>query len=336
MTDKTQQPEIADDDWLEEEDDKGASSASDAGRTPPPPSVSRPPPLPPRMGSSLPPGSANGPPPSPTPSAIPPAVAPAATPTPSVVPPRAASAFPPTSLFARAPTVPPRPTPSVAPRPSWTPGGVKLPGTPAGAPTPAPPSVMPPGGLTHSSGDAPPVSVTPPTVATGTMPPAAPYAEQARLQTQLLETRRLLGLRDEELKAAAGRHDARVAQLEASHRTEKARIEARIAELEASLAAREEAVKKLEAEVADLRSGKAEAGGGGLVGDDLKKIRGVGPTFEKALKNLGVTTFAQIAAWKPEDLEAIAPKIKARAERIRREGWVTSAAELAGAAVSAG
>lgn len=62
--------------------------------------------------------------------------------------------------------------------------------------------------------------------------------------------------------------------------------------------------------------------------DDLKRIRGVGPRFEAALHAAGVRTFEQIAAWTDADLEAMAPRLKVRAERIRRDRWIELAREL--------
>lgn len=63
-------------------------------------------------------------------------------------------------------------------------------------------------------------------------------------------------------------------------------------------------------------------------GDDLTKLRGVGPRFEKALHALGVHTYAQIAAWTDADIEDVAARLKIPAARIRRDGWVASARRL--------
>ncbi|MEL6466247.1 MAG: 50S ribosomal protein L21 [Pseudomonadota bacterium] len=68
---------------------------------------------------------------------------------------------------------------------------------------------------------------------------------------------------------------------------------------------------------------KAAAGG-----DDLKQLSGVGPALEKKLHEAGVTTFAQIAAWTPEDVAAMDEKLSFKG-RIEREGWIAQAEELA-------
>ncbi len=62
--------------------------------------------------------------------------------------------------------------------------------------------------------------------------------------------------------------------------------------------------------------------------DDLKKLTGVGPALEKKLQEAGVTSFAQIAAWGPEEIAEFDEKLAFKG-RIEREGWVEQAKELA-------
>ena len=68
---------------------------------------------------------------------------------------------------------------------------------------------------------------------------------------------------------------------------------------------------------------KAEAAAGA---DDLKKLSGVGPALEKKLHAAGVTSFAQIAAWGQDDIDAMNEKLSFKG-RIEREGWVEQAKE---------
>ncbi len=79
------------------------------------------------------------------------------------------------------------------------------------------------------------------------------------------------------------------------------------------------AAKKAAAKPAAKAAGKA---------DDLKKLSGVGPALEKKLNEAGVTTFAQIAAWKAADIAEMDEKLAFKG-RIEREGWVKQAKELA-------
>jgi large subunit ribosomal protein L21 len=59
--------------------------------------------------------------------------------------------------------------------------------------------------------------------------------------------------------------------------------------------------------------------------DDLKRISGVGPALEKKLHDLGITSFAQIAAWTPEDIADFDDKLSFKG-RIERDEWLKQAA----------
>ena len=63
-------------------------------------------------------------------------------------------------------------------------------------------------------------------------------------------------------------------------------------------------------------------------GDDLTRISGVGPVIVKKLHALDVTSFAQIAAWKPEDVADMDEKLSFKG-RIDRDDWLVQAAEFA-------
>ncbi|BEV01091.1 hypothetical protein [Novosphingobium olei] len=64
--------------------------------------------------------------------------------------------------------------------------------------------------------------------------------------------------------------------------------------------------------------------------DDLTRIKGVGPKLNARLKELGVTRFAQIAAWSEADLAAIDAQLGAFAGRPKRDAWIEQATLLAG------
>lgn len=61
--------------------------------------------------------------------------------------------------------------------------------------------------------------------------------------------------------------------------------------------------------------------------DDLKKIGGVGPKLEKVLNGLGVWTYAQIAAWSPEEIAWVDDYLAFKG-RIERDGWIAQARAL--------
>lgn len=72
-----------------------------------------------------------------------------------------------------------------------------------------------------------------------------------------------------------------------------------------------------------------EAAAMAQTGDDLTRIKGVGPKLVAILKENGVTTFAQVAAWSDADIDAIDSKLGRFEGRIRRDDWVTQAKHLA-------
>jgi predicted flap endonuclease-1-like 5' DNA nuclease len=244
------------------------------------------------------------------------------------------------------------------PRPSYTPPpprAVAQPAPPAIAhpATPAPPSAVAHPTTPAATPVAPKPAATPAAAPVAPKQPVAPtHAEKpsresdrapdpgagiAKLRMELDDALRAAAAKEKDLRATLEQRDARIHELEASAADLASRIkqveaaaaeqvstrDGRIRDLDAALSKRDEQIAKLEQDVQAARAQPGEAG------DDLKMIRGIGPAFERELRRLGVHSFAQIAAWTPEDVDSIGPKIKAKPERIRRENWVESAAELA-------
>ena len=63
-------------------------------------------------------------------------------------------------------------------------------------------------------------------------------------------------------------------------------------------------------------------------GDDLKRIKGIGPKVETLLNSLGVTSYSQIAAWDDDEIDRIDAQLGAFAGRIRRDDWPAQARYL--------
>lgn len=63
--------------------------------------------------------------------------------------------------------------------------------------------------------------------------------------------------------------------------------------------------------------------------DDLKKIKGIGPVFEKDLHSKGIYYFRQVAAWKAADIKMVDALIDSFPGRIKRDEWVKQAKVLA-------
>ena len=62
--------------------------------------------------------------------------------------------------------------------------------------------------------------------------------------------------------------------------------------------------------------------------NDLTRIKGIGPGYARALYALGISSFAKIAAWTPEDVASYGKKLKTPAGRIERDRWIEQAREL--------
>ena len=63
--------------------------------------------------------------------------------------------------------------------------------------------------------------------------------------------------------------------------------------------------------------------------DDLKRIKGVGVVIEKKLEAMGITSYAQIAAWGTADIDKVSNALDFKG-RIEREQWVEQARILDG------
>ena len=63
--------------------------------------------------------------------------------------------------------------------------------------------------------------------------------------------------------------------------------------------------------------------------DDLLRMKGVGPKLKALLNELGITRFAQIAAWTDTDIAAIDARLGNFKGRPIRDQWVDQAKYLA-------
>lgn len=70
-------------------------------------------------------------------------------------------------------------------------------------------------------------------------------------------------------------------------------------------------------------------GAGGVNGDDLLQLKGVGPKFADALIALGFTRFEQIAGLSPNEVDRLDPQLGAFRGRIARDRIVEQADYLA-------
>lgn len=63
--------------------------------------------------------------------------------------------------------------------------------------------------------------------------------------------------------------------------------------------------------------------------DDLTRIKGLGPKLRTHLAGLGITSFAQIAAWDEAEIDRIDAQLGRFEGRIRRDNWPEQARFLA-------
>jgi len=63
-------------------------------------------------------------------------------------------------------------------------------------------------------------------------------------------------------------------------------------------------------------------------GDDLTRIKGVGPKLVALLAEMGVHSFADIAAWSDADIDRVDARLGRFQGRIRRDNWVEQAKML--------
>ncbi|MFZ5963893.1 endonuclease [Thalassococcus sp. BH17M4-6] len=63
--------------------------------------------------------------------------------------------------------------------------------------------------------------------------------------------------------------------------------------------------------------------------DDLKKIKGIGPKLEQLCNSMGFYTFAQVAAWTPQEVAWVDDNLEGFKGRVSRDAWVDQAKLLA-------
>ncbi len=151
-------------------------------------------------------------------------------------------------------------------------------------------------------------------------------AEKARLEAELAERERA---QEAARTAAAAPSEAARAGAEgaAAPRRGDARlkqIDAKLAQLPAGSSARKALLAERRKLLAERGGGAAAAGG---EGDDLKRIKGIGPAIAAKLEAMGITRIAQIAALSAEDIARIESELGFKG-RIARERWVEQAREL--------
>jgi predicted flap endonuclease-1-like 5' DNA nuclease len=133
---------------------------------------------------------------------------------------------------------------------------------------------------------------------------------------------------DEHFAALTGMR-ARLVEVEAERDQELARLGAELAEVKKALAAAEARASEprvLEAPPAAASSSPPARAAKIIQG--LRRIRGIGPGYQRVLEQLGVTRVQQIAAWTSADVDSVAEKLRIKPERIKKDDWIGQARGL--------
>jgi predicted flap endonuclease-1-like 5' DNA nuclease len=133
---------------------------------------------------------------------------------------------------------------------------------------------------------------------------------------------------DEHQAALAGLR-LRLSEVEAARDRELVRLAAELAQAKADAAS---AIGEARAAAAAIQAAAhvAEAASprAARTPQGLRRIRGIGPAYQRVLEQLGVTRVEQVAAWSEQDVVAFADKLKIRPDRITKDDWVGQAKRL--------
>lgn len=171
----------------------------------------------------------------------------------------------------------------------------------------------------------PPAGLATPT----SVPPSSGIYRVAETKSELDRWKDVV--RELELKVRL--RDDLISELKRSHEDHKKLMLA--AETRASAAEARLSAAEARASDAEARAAEAEARAAAtptrapvVAADDLKRIKGIGPAFERKLHSLGVTSYAVIANWTEADIERIAEALAILPQRISRDGWIENARKL--------
>jgi predicted flap endonuclease-1-like 5' DNA nuclease len=124
------------------------------------------------------------------------------------------------------------------------------------------------------------------------------------------------------------RRDDEASQLE----TGLAEAQQRIAELEAGASSQQTRIEPVNDP--DLLTDGRSASNDTLdldvtaAGDELQRIKGIGPAIQKTLNEIGIFSFQQIADMTEYDIDQVAKRLKGFHSRIYREDWIGQARDL--------
>lgn len=149
------------------------------------------------------------------------------------------------------------------------------------------------------------------------------YAALAGLRARLAEVE---GERDKLASSAAALEHANAELVRA--RAELLQAHTQLEQMRAELAQAQAGLEESRSRTSVAGPPLAAGARAGKVVRGLRRIRGIGPAYQRALEQLGVERVQQIAAWTDADLQSFAESLKIRADRITKDDWVGQAKAL--------
>jgi predicted flap endonuclease-1-like 5' DNA nuclease len=162
------------------------------------------------------------------------------------------------------------------------------------------------------------------------------------LESALRAEKELRAEASEENFAAIVGFRSRLAEVEAERDAETARLRTELEQARrdaetarGELAAVRDELEQVRGELEQARSrassasaSPAAARASSKVPQGLRRIRGIGPAYQRVLEQAGITRVQQIATWTDADVLAFADKLKIRPDRITKDAWITQAQSL--------
>lgn len=130
----------------------------------------------------------------------------------------------------------------------------------------------------------------------------------------------------EEHQAALNGLRARLADVEAEKSTELGWLTTELEQNRVELTQQRTELEACRAELLQSRAAApALAARGVKPPQGLRRIRGIGPAYQRVLEHEDVTRVQQVAAWTEANIAFFAEKLRIRPDRIQKEDWVGQA-----------
>jgi predicted flap endonuclease-1-like 5' DNA nuclease len=152
-------------------------------------------------------------------------------------------------------------------------------------------------------------------------------AESARLRRELEQARTELGQAQSEL----GQVQSELGQVRSElgqARSELGQAQSELEQARSDLAQARSGLQQARSSVTDAAPAPASGARAGKAPQGLRRIRGIGPAYQRVLEQAGVTRVQQVARWTEAELVRFAEKLKIRPDRISKDDWIGQAKSL--------